>query len=141
MVARQNHHSMSIHQTIVWIDGDEARILRVEDGLHSELTIHSRDPTNVQERALGNEGPVDDVNAFFRKVARSLDTADEILVVGPSTIKEDFVKYMHKDDHALDPRILGVETIGHPSDSQLVGYAKLYFRSGGPRRKGNGSGY
>lgn len=132
---------MSIHQTIIWIDGNEARILQVNDGLHPELTIHSRDLPNVQERVLGNDGPVDDVNAFFRRVARALDTADEILVVGPSTIKEDFVKYMHKDEHALDPRILGMETIGHPSDRQLAGYAKLYFISGGPRRKGNGHGY
>jgi stalled ribosome rescue protein Dom34 len=129
---------MSIHQSIVWIDGNEARIVRVEDGLHPELTIHLPDPPNAQEQMPRHEGTSDDANVFFRQVARALDTVDEILVVGPSTIKEDFVKYMHKDDHALDPRILGVETIAHPSDRQLAGYARLYFASGGPRRKGNG---
>ena len=83
----------------------------------------------------------DDSNAFFQEVARALDTADEILIVGPSATKGQFVEYLHKNDHAFDPRILGVETIDHPNDSQLAGYAKLYYISGGPRRRGNGSGY
>ena len=70
---------------------------------------------------------------------RALDTADEILIVGPCDVKLEFVKYMHKNDHVIDPRILGVETLAHLNDSELAGSAKLYFTVGGPLRTGNGS--
>lgn len=48
---------------------------------------------------------------------------------------------MHKNDHASDPRILGVETVAKLNDGALDGFAKLYFTLGGSRRNGSGSGY
>ena len=48
---------------------------------------------------------------------------------------------MHKNDHAIDPRVLGVETVAQLDDEALAGFAKLYFTLGGPRRNGNGSGH
>jgi hypothetical protein len=83
---------VSIHQTIVWIDDNEARILRVEAGLHPELTIHSPDPPDVSEQATCNEETTNNVNVSFRQVARALDTADEIPVVRPSATKAEFVQ-------------------------------------------------
>jgi stalled ribosome rescue protein Dom34 len=132
---------MTSHHYIVWIDSNEARILRVENGLQPESTIRAPVAQIVPTLPTGNDGSAGDPSAFFHQVARALDTADEILIVGPSTTKGEFAKYLHKNDHAFDPRILGVETIEHPSASQLAGYAKLYFISGGPRRTGNGSGH
>ena len=72
------------------------------------------------------------------EVARALDVADEILIVGPSAAKLEFVKYMNKNEHALDPRILGVETVEHPSDKRLIDFATLYFKGRGPSPR-NGS--
>ena len=129
---------MTSHQYIVWIDCNDARILRASSGVHHELTVRAKDTQKTTIHLAGNEDDTDDSNAFFREVARALDRADEILIVGPSITKKDFAKYLHKNDHAFDPRILGVETIDHPSDSQLAGYAKLYFISGGLRRRGDG---
>jgi stalled ribosome rescue protein Dom34 len=132
---------MSLHQTIAWIEEKEARILRVEKGLHHESTIVAPNSQDMPKQLASNDGTTEEENGFFHQVARALDTADEILVVGPSATKLAFVKYMHKNDHAFDPRILGVETIYDPNDIKLAGYAKLYFTEGGPRRSGNGSGY
>jgi stalled ribosome rescue protein Dom34 len=132
---------MSLHQAIAWIEEKEAHILRVEKGLHHETTIHAPDTQATPTNGAANDSTVDDSTSFFFQIARALDTADEILIVGPSAAKLAFVKYMHKNDHAFDPRILGVETIDNPDDSRLSGYAKLYFTEGGPRRSGHGSGY
>ena len=132
---------MSLHQSIVWIEAKQARISRVEKGLHHESTIVAPDSQDIPTQLASNDGSSNEADGFFRQVARALDTADEILIVGPSSTKLEFVKYMHKNDHAFDPRILGVETIDHPDDSRISGYAKLYFTEGGPRRSGNGSGY
>ena len=51
-----------------------------------------------------------------------------MLVVGPSTAKLEFLRYVHKHDHGLETQIEGVETVDHPSDKQLVAYARKYFK-------------
>ncbi len=130
---------MSLHQTIAWIEEKEARILRVEKGLHHESTIAAPNSQDLPRQLASNDGATAEEDGFFHLVARALDTADEILIVGPSATKLEFAKYMHKNDHAFDPRILSVETIDNPNDIKLAGYAKLYFTEGGPRRWGNGS--
>jgi len=132
---------MGLHQTIAWIEENQARILRVDKGLHHEPTIVARGPPIPAESLASRESVLENDAGYFQRVARALDTADEILVVGPCAIKLEFVKYMHKNDHAFDPRILGVETVDNPNDARLEGYAKLYFTEGGPRRAGNGSGH
>jgi hypothetical protein len=47
--------------------------------------------------------------------------------VGPSTAKLDLIRYVHQHEHALEPRVVGVETVDHPTDGQLIAYAKRYF--------------
>ena len=132
--------AVNMHQAIVWIDAQEARIMRVDEGVHHDSTIHAPDTRHTSTEHDGNEGTTCNPNTFFERVARALDAADEILIVGPCATKTEFVKYMHKNDHAIDPRILGVETVVQLDDAALAGFAKLYFTVGGPRRRGNGSG-
>jgi stalled ribosome rescue protein Dom34 len=134
---------MTCHQTIVWIDDQEACILRMEDGLERDSTVFARiGQEAILEPVSGDsEDAAPSSTSYFHRVARALDIADEILIVGPSATKLEFAEYMHKSDHAIDPRILGVETIAHPTDTQLAAFAKLYFTVGGPRRSGNGSGH
>jgi hypothetical protein len=128
-------------QSIVWIDDQRASILRMEEGLQLVSTILA-DGAGERPNVLPSvEGEATKPGTYFHRVARAIDVADEILIVGPSDTKVDFAKYMHKDDHAIDPRILGVETIAHPTDAQLIAFANLYFTVGGPRRSGNGSGH
>lgn len=115
--------------------------MRVDEGLHHDSTIVAPNSQDMPRQLASNDGATVEEDGFFHEVARALETADEILIVGPSATKLEFVKYMHKSDHSFDPRILGVETIDNPNDHKLVGYAKLYFTEGGPRRSGHGSGY
>jgi stalled ribosome rescue protein Dom34 len=134
--------AMTAHQAIVWIDETEACVLRVDEGLKRESTIRAFKPDSTRgDTAAQNATGADQASTldYFHRVARALDVADEILIVGPCITKVEFTKYMHKNEHALDPRILGVETIGSRSDAEIAAFAKLYFKVGGPRRPGNGS--
>ena len=48
--------------------------------------------------------------------------------MGPSTAKLELVKHVHKHDHQLVGRIIGVETADHPTDKQIVAHARAYFK-------------
>ncbi len=117
------------HRTIVWIDHQEARIFRVEEGRFDESTIRAPH-RHIQRHPKGSTAEhnhPEDAHRFFHDVAHTLEGAEPILLVGPSTAKLQFFRYVHKQAHALEARIVGIETVDHPTDAQLVAYAKHYF--------------
>lgn len=121
---------MSKH-VAVWIDHKEARIFQVDADKIDETTakaplhnLHHKHPTGPE----GAKEHPDDAKHFFHDVARALEGSEEILVVGPSSAKLEFIKYVHKHEHALEPKIIGVESSDHPTDGQLVAHAKKYFK-------------
>lgn len=69
----------------------------------------------------------EDARRFFHEVASALKGIDQLLLVGPSTAKLEFFRWVHKHDPKLEPSIVGIETVDHPTDAQLVAYAKSYF--------------
>jgi len=120
---------MKAHQSVVWLDHQEARIFGVDaDKLQAEtvaapehhLHRHPKGPTAEHHHAS-------DGAQFFRHIATVLRDADEILVVGPSTAKLQFLRFLTKQDQALEAKVVGVETVDHPTDRQLVAHARHYF--------------
>jgi len=112
----------------VWIDKKQARIFHVRPENFDESTVKAphrevQHPT----REGGDKNHPQDEQHFFRDVAHALADAREILLVGPSTAKFHFLKYADKHDHALATRIVGVETIDHPTDRQLAAYVRRYL--------------
>lgn len=112
---------------LVWIDHDEARIFDVRlDAVGRSIVgsprhhVH-RHPKDQETRIRNHP---DDEHRFFHDVARALDGAGQVLVVGPSQTKLHFVTYVHQHEHGLGPRIIGVETADHPTDAQLVAYVR-----------------
>ena len=114
----------------VWIDHREAHIFHVDPGHVSETTLkakqhlHRKHPRGIE----GMEEHPEDAKKYFRDVADELFTAEEVLIVGPSTAKLDFLRYIHQHDHSLEPKIIGVETVDHPTDGEIAAYALKYFR-------------
>ena len=53
--------------------------------------------------------------------------ADSILVVGPSTAKLELMRHLHRNEPSLEKKVMGVETVDHPTDRQIVAYARTYF--------------
>ena len=106
----------------VWIDHDEARIFHVDAETFSEQTV--RAPNRHVHRhpkgsAAEHRHPAD-AHQFFAAVVGQLEGAQRILVVGPSTAKLQFIHYAYKHDRTLEPRIVGVETVDHPTDSNVA---------------------
>jgi stalled ribosome rescue protein Dom34 len=127
----------------VWIDHKQARIFHIHpDGVRDAVVTaplqnvhhrHPKGPSGVKEHP-------NDAKQFFHEVGRSLEGTEQVLVVGPSTAKLDFLRYLHGHDHALEGRIVGIETVDHPTDGQLVAYAKKYFDLSDRRDQGSAPG-
>ena len=66
---------------------------------------------------------------FYHEVVEALNGAQEILIVGPASAKLHLLKHIHSHDPSLSDKVIGVETIDHPSDAQLVAYARKYFKA------------
>ena len=58
-----------------------------------------------------------------------MSDAGAVLITGPANAKTDLVKHIHHHDPKLMNVIVGVETVDHPSDAQLVAFAKKYFEA------------
>ena len=64
---------------------------------------------------------------YYHDIAHALADASEVLVVGPANAKLQLIKHIHAHDHGMVDKIIGVETVDHPSDAQIVAYARKYF--------------
>jgi stalled ribosome rescue protein Dom34 len=102
----QNHHA------VVWLDHREARVFFFDRHNVKEIDFTTTNPyARLHHRAgslSGHRTPED--QAFFHQIAEALKPAMEWLVMGPGSAKLEFVKHVHKHDHQLVERVVGVET-------------------------------
>ncbi len=121
--------------TAVWIDQHEAHILHVGPDDFDEAKVRAAD-RRVHRHAKGGLEPHEDPHAlarFFDDVAHDLADAQEILIVGPSTAKLHFLRHLHAHHPAVERRVVGVETVDHPTDRQLASYVRHHFGQKEPR--------
>ena len=123
---------------VIWIDHQEARVFHV----HPETAGHAQpeaiDETTIlspqhrihrhpKGRGEAKDHP-EDATRFFHEVARSLDGTDAVLIVGPSSAKLEFLRYVQDQDKKLHARVVGSETVDHPTDREIVAHARRYFK-------------
>jgi stalled ribosome rescue protein Dom34 len=119
----------------VWIDHHEAKIFHVETESFDSKSVHAPDrhirkhPTATRE----HNHPADDKH-YYHAVAQELASAGEILIVGPSTAKLELIRHLQSHDPKTAAKIVGVETVDHPTEGQLVAYVRSYFHLGTPPR-------
>jgi len=116
---------MTVRHVAVWIDHKQAKIFHVEPEGFDAKTIEA--PHHHVTRKAEEQGHHAGSERFFHDVAVALKDAEEILVVGPAATKLDFVRHLHKHDAEIERRVLGLETLDHPTDGQLASYVRHYF--------------
>jgi stalled ribosome rescue protein Dom34 len=107
----------------VWLDHDDAKIFHfdADDVRKTEVKAHHHHVKSHRDRAVHGD------TAYFKEVAHRLAEAGQILVVGPGTAKLELLRYMHAHEPALERKVVAVETLDHPTDPQLVAFAKRSF--------------
>jgi stalled ribosome rescue protein Dom34 len=122
-----NHH----FHAVVWIDHHEARVFHFSPTDVERLVLRPDHPTrHIHHKAnsIGSGHAAED-HEFLQAVAQSIADAGEVLVTGPANAKTELVKHISRHDPQLMKIIVGIETVDHPSDEQLVAHARKYFRA------------
>jgi stalled ribosome rescue protein Dom34 len=120
---------MTTRHAAVWIDHTEAKIFHVDDERFDPKTVQPRHHLQRHSITTAEHAHPADAQHYFHAVAQALADVAEILVVGPGSAKLELIKHVHKHDHALEAKIVGVETVDHPTDGQLVAFAHKYFHA------------
>jgi stalled ribosome rescue protein Dom34 len=122
-----SHH----FHAVVWIDHHEARVFHFNQTDVEGLVLHPDHPTrHIHHKAnsIGSGHASEDHN-FLQAVAQSIAHAGAVLIAGPANAKTELIKHISQHDANLMKIIVGVETVDHPSDAQLVAYARRYFKA------------
>ncbi len=122
-----SHH----YHAIVWIDHHEARIFEFNEEEADKAVVKPKHPVKHLHTKGGSlsswRAPED--KAYFKSIAEHLKPVHEILIVGPANAKLAFVKYLHDQERGISDKVVGVESVDHPTDGQLVHFARNYFKS------------
>jgi hypothetical protein len=62
-------------------------------------------------------------------VAKAIADAGAVLITGPANAKTELVKHIHAHEPQLMKIIVGIETVDHPTDGELVAHARTYFKA------------
>lgn len=114
---------------VVWMDHREARVFHFNPEDAARIVIHPDKPNRHLHHKSGSigSGHAAADQAFLHAVGEAVADAGEVLVVGPSSCKTEFVTYAKQHAPHVAKRIVGVETVDHPSDGQLLAFARRYF--------------
>jgi len=118
-------------QIAVWMDGTEAKLFHVFAEGFDETKVQSpthhlhRHPKDDKTRTHNHP---DDQRQFFGALADALKGAAQILILGPSVTKLLFLRYLQKNDPTLESHVVGMETVDHPTDRQIVAHVRHYFQ-------------
>ena len=120
---------MSHYHAVVWLDHGEAHVLHFTPEEVENTQLKSKDAHKKvhAKHTLHEKRKVD--AEFMGNIAAALRGAKEILVCGPGTAKLELIRHLHKHAHDVESAVVGVETVDHPSDGQLLAHARKYFKA------------
>lgn len=119
----------NLSHAVVWIDHQEAHVIQFNADEHENATVSTRSKHGHLHQKAGVVGSGHHLadQTYLHEVVEAVASANEILIVGPSSAKLELMKHMVKHDANIASKVVGIETVDHPSDAQLLAYAKKSF--------------
>jgi stalled ribosome rescue protein Dom34 len=120
---------MSYPHVIVWMDHQKATVIDYSTEDQHVVRVVSEHPRQIHRKSgpMGS-GKAPDDRQFFDDVASAIADAQEILISGPGNAKVSFMTDLDKRHPKTAASVVGVESLDHPSDGELLAFAKRYFR-------------
>jgi len=122
---------MQSYHAAVWLDHVEARIFffdRDASEVHTlRTTLAHHQVHNKAGTIEGKKNPPD--ATFYDEVTARLKPAQEWLILGPGSAHDELAAHIRSFHPDLAGRIIGVTTVDHPTDKQIVAHARSFFRA------------
>ena len=117
------------YHAIIWIDHEQAKVFHVGRSRTDEIDLYPHLQTHHIHHKVNSigSGHVHEDKEMMKRVAGAVSDAGEILIIGPAGAKNELAKYLREQAPRIGERIVGVEAADHPSDREIVAYAKKYF--------------
>lgn len=119
--------AMSTPHAVLWIDHEEAKVFRFSGDDVERVDLHADKHLHHHMRR-DKDRHLSDAH-LYESAAKHLADAERILVVGPGPAKLEFLRHLHAHARAVEAKVVAVESIDHPTDGQLVAYARKYFKA------------
>jgi len=120
---------MSLNHAVIWIDHKEAHVMFLSEDA-SEAEIIKSKSTHAHLHHKANEigsGRVALDSKYLHSVIQAVKESKEILILGPGSAKLELIKHAHKHDAQIAEKIVGVETVDHPTDKEILAHARKFF--------------
>ena len=120
---------MSLNHAVIWIDHQEAHVMFLSEAASEAEIIRSKS-THAHLNHKGGEvgsGKLALDSKYLHSVIQAVNKSQEILILGPGSAKLELIKHAHQHDAKVAEKIVGVETIDHPSDKEILAYARKFF--------------
>jgi hypothetical protein len=113
---------MSVTHAVVWTDHQAAQVLSFDAKHAAAQKVHASSHYTHQHHS-----EVRTEHEFFGEVCSALDGVDAVLVTGSRTAVADFRHYAEKHRPLVATHIAGYEVVDHPTENQLLAFAREYF--------------
>lgn len=113
---------MSLARVVLWIDHHNAQLVQFDEDHSEEQRIHAHTHYTRQHGSS-----VRSEHEFFGQVCDAVPGAAKVLVTGSHQAQSDFRHYVEKHRPTVAPRIIGWETVDHPTPAQLLALARSFF--------------
>lgn len=125
----KNRKTMSLNHAVIWIDHQEAHVMFLSaDASEAEIIKTKSSHAHLHHKggAVGS-GKLELDHKYLHSVIQAVTLSKEILVIGPGSAKLELIKHAHHHDPKVAEKIVGVETVDHPSDKEILAYARKFF--------------
>ncbi|MEO7403068.1 MAG: hypothetical protein ABIU95_05305 [Burkholderiales bacterium] len=113
---------MPASHAVVWIDHHHAQVVQIDaEHVHTQKLKEHKHYTRQHGSEVRSE------HEFFAQVCDALAGFDAVLVTGSQMAQAAFRHYVDKHRAALAPKIAGWETVGQPTEGELVELARQFF--------------
>ena len=113
------------HHAVVWVDHRRARIFHIGLTGYDQIVIRSHPETENIHHKEDEE--------FLGEIAAALQDAGRILILGPGNEKNVLYDFLQQNNAEFGKRVVAIEAADHPSDGEVIDYAKRYFGFERPR--------
>lgn len=114
---------------VVFIDLEHAKVFELHPDRTTETALKRHEVRHHTGRDKEHNNHKN-AEKFFHEVAGHLGAAREILLVGPGMAKDQFKEHLARHHHAdIGQKVVGTETVDHPTDGQIVALAKKFFKA------------